>query len=138
MEHALRILTDGAFKLFVYLCLLARRDRGLLEISQVELAKGLGKGPATIRNYLREMEKAGVCRLHGFAPVPYCRGTIEITNDFWPYDRQEQEAGGDAIDDFVGQCGSCSRIAPAFEAPSPPPISSWPDNGRRGVSRLSK
>lgn len=101
VEHALRLLTDGAFKLFVYLCLLARRDRGLLEISQVELAKGLGKGPATIRHYLREMEKAGVCRLHGFAPVPYCRGTIEITDDFWPYYRQEQEAGGDAADEFI-------------------------------------
>lgn len=84
VEKALRILSDGAFKLFVYLCLVARRDRGVVEVSQLELAKNLKKGNQTVRNYLREMEKAGVCRLNGFAPIPYCRGTIEITEEYWP------------------------------------------------------
>lgn len=93
VEKALTLLSDGACKLFVYLCLEAPRDRGTLEVSQLELAKSLRKGTQTIRRHLREMEKNGVCLLSGFAPVPYCRGTIEITEPFWPYRRTPGELG---------------------------------------------
>ena len=93
VEKALTLLSDGACKLFVYLCLEAPRDRGTLEVSQLELAKSLRKGTQTIRRHLREMENNGVCLLSGFAPVPYCRGTIEITEPFWPYRRTPGELG---------------------------------------------
>ncbi len=98
---ALTVLSDGAFKLFVYLCLQAPPDRGALAVSQLELAGSLQKGTQTIRRYLREMEKAGVCRLSGFAPVPYCRGTIEITDSYWPYHRRRRELEKDEGYEFV-------------------------------------
>ena|SRR5687767_15372251 len=62
VEKAMTILSDGAFKLFIYLCLNARRDTGILGISQTELARNVKKGHHTVRLYLREMETAGICR----------------------------------------------------------------------------
>lgn len=111
VEKALAILSDGAFKLFVYLCLLSPRDRGMVQISQLELARGIGKGTQTIRRHLREMQAAGVCRLSGFAPVPYSRGRIEIADAFWPYRRsghtlEEDDASADfaaAIDRLLSE-----------------------------------
>lgn len=100
VERALAILSDGAFKLFIYLCLVAPRDRGTIQTSQLELARGLGKGTQTIRRHLQEMEAAGVCRLSGFAPVPYCRGRIQITDSFWPYHRSGQPED-DPSQDFM-------------------------------------
>jgi len=106
VEKALTILSDGAFKSFIYLCLVVPRDRGRIEISQLELARGLGKGTQTIRRHLREMEEAGVCRLSGFAPIPYCRGTIEINDSFWPYRRSDHKTEVDKeADDFVAAIG---------------------------------
>jgi len=101
VEKALEILSDGAFKLFISLCLLARRDQGVLQISQLELAKNLKKGTQTIRHYLQEMEKAGVCRLSGFEPKPFCRGLIEITDEYWPYERLQSAAQTEAGDEFT-------------------------------------
>ncbi len=105
VEKALQILSDRGFKLFIYLCLAARRDRGILEVSQLELAQGLRWGPQSIRRCLREMEQAGVCRLSGFAPVPFCRGTIEMTDEYWPYHRQANEPDGDTGAEFVAAVG---------------------------------
>lgn len=103
VEKALRLLTDGAFKLYVFLCLEARRDQGIIEVSQTELGKRLNKGNQTIRHYLRELERAGVCRVSGFAPVPYCRGQIEIMDDYWPYHRTPASPADPASEEYLGQ-----------------------------------
>ena len=100
IQTALTLLSDGAFKLFVYLCLQARRDTGVLETTQTELARGLHKGAASIRSYLREMETAGVCRSH-FSHSPASRGHIEVTEAFWPYRKPESEKPDPAAEAFV-------------------------------------
>jgi hypothetical protein len=92
VENAMMKLTDGAFKLFLHLCLMAPRETGLVITSQTELAQRLKKGPSTIRKYLQEMQQKGLCRLSGFEPIPFSRGRIEITAPYWPYDRQEHPA----------------------------------------------
>jgi hypothetical protein len=43
IEKALTLLSDGAFKLFVYLCLHASRQTGSLNLPQAKLASQLGK-----------------------------------------------------------------------------------------------
>jgi hypothetical protein len=98
IEKALTELSDGAFKLFVYLCLHARRDTGGLETTQTELARSLRKGTASIRSYLREMETAGVCRSH-FSRSP-ATGRVEITEAFWPYRKPELEKPDPAAEAF--------------------------------------
>ena len=99
VENALKLLTDGAFKLFIHLCLAAPRETGVLETSQSELARTLHKANGTIRKYLQEMEEQGICRLSGFLPVPYCRGRIEITDAFWPYRRNSAPSSGHTVGD---------------------------------------
>ncbi len=90
VQKAMTMLSDGAFKLFVYLCLHARRDSGLLETSQSDLARAVQKASGTIRSHLREMEAAGICRTQ-FSHHPLAPGSIQITEEFWPY----ESTGGD-------------------------------------------
>jgi hypothetical protein len=103
VENALMTLSDGAFKLFVHLCLLAPRETGIIETSQTELARNLKKGNYTIRKYLQEMQQAGVCRLSGFAPVPYSRGRIEIADEYWPYYGQQTPSKNTTVNESVDQ-----------------------------------
>ena len=87
-EGLLRVITlpDGAFKLYVWLRLNARIDTGSLETSQLDLARTLDKARGTIRSNLRILEQAGVCRME-FPRNPHAQGRIEITDDYWPYER---------------------------------------------------
>ena len=116
VENALMTLSDGAFKLFVHLCLLAPRATGLIQASQSELALNLKKGNYTIRKYLREMEQAGVCRLSGFAPLPYSRGPIEITDEYWPYHRRETPPTSPAVQESVDQVRRLLQDRPCVRA----------------------
>lgn len=114
IENALTLLSDGAFKLFVYLCLHARRDTAVLETTQTELARGLHKGTASLRSYLREMETAGVCRSH-FSRSPASRGRIEVTEAFWPYRKSESEKTDPAAEAFVAALKNLLRPRPCVQ-----------------------
>ena len=100
VQKAMNLLTDGAFKLFVYLCLNARRDTGVLEGSLTQLAKNVKKGQHTVRLHLREMEAAGICRSR-FTRSPLGHGVVEITEKFWPYQTSAQESPSDACAGFI-------------------------------------
>jgi hypothetical protein len=100
IEKAMTTLSDGAFKLFVYLCLNARRDTGILEISQTELARNLKKGQQTLRSYLREMQAAGICRSR-FSHSPLGRGMIEISEAYWPYLKTAEETAANGSSAYV-------------------------------------
>jgi hypothetical protein len=100
VAKALTTLSDGAFKLFLYLCLNARRDTGVLETTQTELARNLKKGTAAIRAYLGEMETAGVC-LSRFSHSPASRGRVEVTEAYWPYQKAEPDKLDDQAEAFV-------------------------------------
>lgn len=82
--QALSLLSDGAFKLFVYLCLYAERMSGQMMLSQAQLARQLGKSPRSIATYLEELRNHGVCHLQS-AANQHQPGRIEIADAFWPY-----------------------------------------------------
>lgn len=115
IEKALTLLSDGAFKLFVYLCLHARRDTGVLETAQTQLARGLHKGTASLRSYLREMESAGVCRSH-FSRSPARRGRIEVTEAFWPYRKPESDKPDPAAEAFVEALKKLLQARPCIQS----------------------
>jgi len=81
-------LPDGPFKLYVWLRLNARIDNGSLETSQSDLSRALKKARGTIRANLKTLEQAEVCRMM-FPRDPHGRGWIQITDDYWPYEREE-------------------------------------------------
>jgi hypothetical protein len=91
VQKTMTLLSDSAFKLFLYLCLNACRDSGILEVSQVDLARGLNKTTRTIRRSLMEMEAAGVLNPTRFTHHPRGHGVIRIAEAFWPYQTQEQK-----------------------------------------------
>ena len=86
VRKAVTLLTDGAFKVFVYICLHAHRSTGTLETGKRKLAKNLHKSQNAVRKYLRELEETGVCKVRP-AQNRYIKGLIEITPEYWPYDR---------------------------------------------------
>lgn len=90
VRKAVTLLTDGAFKVFVYICLYARRNTGSLETSQTELARNIHKSQSSVRNYLRELQDAGVCKVQ-LTQSRHAKGVIEITPEYWPYDRGSGE-----------------------------------------------
>jgi len=86
MAQALSLLSDGAFKLFVYVCLNADRTSGQMPLRQAELARRLGKSRRSITTYLEELGDRGVGHLRP-AANQHQTGRIEIADAFWPYQK---------------------------------------------------
>jgi hypothetical protein len=90
-QTALSMLSDGAFKLFAYLCLGAERPTGRFQATHRELAAALGKSKRIIGSYVTELRQKEVCHVHSgknqFAPTVY-----EISDSYWPYHRAESRA----------------------------------------------
>ncbi|MDA2930357.1 helix-turn-helix domain-containing protein [Acidobacteria bacterium AH-259-O06] len=86
--RALRVLSDGAFKLFAYLCLEADRQTGRFQSTQGELAQALGKSRRALGTYLQELEAKGICEVRN-GKNQYARTTVQIGESYWPY-RQPQ------------------------------------------------
>jgi len=85
-RKALALLSDGAFRLFAYLCLEADRRTGRFRATHKELATALRKSKRVIGTYVAELEAEGICLVkpgkNQFA------GTIfEISDGYWPYHR---------------------------------------------------
>lgn len=93
---ALELLSDGTFKLFVWLCLHAERSRGAVSATPAQLARALGKKETDIHLALDELERQGVCTLRA-------DGVIEMKDRFWPYQRQCDSAESDAARCYVAE-----------------------------------
>ncbi len=83
VQRAALLLTDAAFKVYVWLCLHAQRDLGCLQVSADDIAAALHKTRHEVRDCLVELDRAGVC---------HCGPTnrVRICDSFWPYTRTEQ------------------------------------------------
>jgi hypothetical protein len=82
--QALLLVSDGAFKLFAYLSLTAGRSTGRVQVTQLELARALGKSRNSISSYLEELTQQGICVIQP-SPNQHRPGEIEIADAFWPY-----------------------------------------------------
>ena len=102
VEQALALLSDGAFKLFVFGCLHAERRTARLRFRQADLARRLGKSPRSIGAYLQELERHGVCAVQA-AANQHQPGWIEIADRFWPYHKQSVEPPANDQADYLEQ-----------------------------------
>ena len=102
VEQALTLLSDGAFKLFLYICLHAERRTARLRFRQNDLALRLGKSPRSITSYLQELQRHGVCAVEA-AANQHQDGWIEIADRFWPYHKQRVDAPADDHIDYLEQ-----------------------------------
>ncbi len=78
------LLSDGAFKLYVFLCLRADRNSACLEIDQASVAKSIAKSRRSVIAYFEELKQRGVCKMR-FAANQHTRGVAQICDAFWPY-----------------------------------------------------
>jgi hypothetical protein len=80
------ILSDGAFRLYIHLCLNADRSTGRLRARNADLAKALRKSRRSVVAYLEELRTLDVCTIRS-AVNQHAVGEIEVSDAFWPYER---------------------------------------------------
>jgi hypothetical protein len=90
-RKALRLLSNGAFRLFAHICLEADRRTGRLHATHKELATALGKSKRAIGTYAAELESKGVCLLKP-GKNQFASTVFEITDPYWPYHRADSGA----------------------------------------------
>lgn len=87
MKEALTLLSDGAFKIHVYVCLHADRRTAQLRFRMAELAQATGHSTRSLTSYLEELRSAEVSLIYR-AANQHEVGRIEIRDRFWPYEKQ--------------------------------------------------
>ena len=115
VELAVTLLSDAAFKLFVWLCLHADRGSGFISASPAMLATALNKTESDIKAALEEMLRQSVCNISA--------DEIEITERFWPYQRARLSTACEDLNVHIAQVKKCflerrcvrSRFTPADE-----------------------
>ena len=101
--EALLILSDGAFKVFAWLCLNADRHTGQIRISAPEISRELRKSEPWTQTALTELAEHGVCR--------WMEEMVEIADVYWPYEKQ---LAGTGPDEYVAQV---RRMLPGPDSP---------------------
>jgi hypothetical protein len=92
---ALSLLSDGAFKLYVHLCLQANRHTGRAVIELPQLTELLQKDALSVEAGLAELQRHEVCERHG--------DQVEICDRFWPYQKQIAVVTSNPQVEFVRQ-----------------------------------
>jgi hypothetical protein len=95
VAQAMTLLSDGAFKLYLHLCLQAERHTGRVVFNPAEWMQALGKDPAWSEACLGELYRNHVCEGGG--------GGVEICDRFWPYEKQAGGAAAAPEVEFVRQ-----------------------------------
>jgi hypothetical protein len=94
LSKALERLSDGAFKIFVYVCLHADRRSAQLRFRMAELAHATGHSTRSLTSYLEEIRKSEVALVYR-AANQHELGRIEVCDSFWPYHKQVAESAED-------------------------------------------
>jgi hypothetical protein len=100
VSHALPLLSDGAFKLYIHLCLTAERSTGQVQADHADLANALGKSRRSVVVYLEELRRQGVCKTRP-ARNQHDQGQIEICDAFWPYERPPAQRKPQSLADYT-------------------------------------
>ncbi len=84
MLRAFNILSDGAFRLYFYVCLHASRTSATYVSSQALLAKSVHRSKGSTGKYIEEMRAAGVLDVNR-ARNQHEESAMKICERFWPY-----------------------------------------------------
>jgi hypothetical protein len=98
VAQAMTLLSDGAFKLYLHLCLQANRHTARVVLNPTEWMNLLGKDPAWIEACLGELYRNRVCDRDG--------GSVEVYDRFWPYQKLAGVAAAAPEVEFVRQVRS--------------------------------
>ena len=112
--QAMERVSDGAFKLFVYLCLKADRSTGELTVSPTQLARTLRKSRRSLSTYLAELPSRGLCQLT-LARNQHEHTRLQICEPFWPYRRSPAQEPEAAESQYLDQIARLLRDAPGVQ-----------------------
>jgi len=114
VARALQCLSDGSFRLYLYLCLHASRDSGCLTVNESELARVLHKSRRSIITYFEELCRQQVCRT---APAvnQHRGGEVEICDAFWPYHKAATPAISPELARYVEQIRTLLAARPCVQ-----------------------
>jgi len=104
VAQALVLLSDGAFKLYIHLCLEADRHTGRVRSAPAEWMRLLRKNAASLEADFAELHRQGICERH--------HDWVEICDRFWPYQKQVAVATSSPEAEFVRQARE-AFLAPA-------------------------
>jgi hypothetical protein len=115
VAEALTLLSDAAFRLYMYICLNADRHTGRFRLDPRHLARVLGTTQAAIEERLGELCSRGVCCQQA--------DVVEICERYWPYQKRMPAKQDDRQTEYVGQVKAaflepacvCSAFTPADE-----------------------
>jgi len=102
VSRALILLSDGAFKVYFYLCLNANRADGSMAVSYFDVAHALAKSRRSIATYFEELRRHGVCQIHP-AVNQHKSSEIEICDEFWPYTRPKSSPNSTGSESYFLQ-----------------------------------
>jgi hypothetical protein len=96
MATALRLLSDAAFKLYVFLCLNVDRHSARMIWEARELANLLQRDRQSVTDALEELCRREVCMRHPDADgrIAPDQISVEICDRFWPYEKPPVEEFG--------------------------------------------
>jgi len=98
--QALTQLSDGAFKLFVFLCLKADRQTAAYTVSQHSLASAIGKSKPATEEYIAELKTKGFCSVRP-SRIPYVGTSFRISEKYWPYQSADSDSENKASNGYV-------------------------------------
>lgn len=87
VQQALLSLSDGAFRLYFYLCLNASRRTGRVSISYADLAHTLTRSRRSISSHFDELRRQGICVIQPAVNQHHCT-EVEIADEYWPYTKE--------------------------------------------------
>lgn len=102
VARALALLSDGAFRMYIHVCLNADRRTGRLRAEHGGLACALRKSRRSVVTYLDELRRHGVCHIQA-AVNQHLGGEIEICDAFWPYEKAPSSPKTDTLAGYIEQ-----------------------------------
>jgi hypothetical protein len=108
-ESARRVLSAGAFALYMHLVVNADRRHGLIRFKSRHLVRDSGHCLRATMTHIEEMEAKQVC-VHRAALNQYREGEIEICDAFWPYIKERLPQIQSDLQSFVCEVKELLRM----------------------------
>jgi hypothetical protein len=100
VTRAMTLLSDGAFKVYMHVCLTANRSTGRLKVAHRDLAIALKKSQRSVVSYLEELREHQICSVE-VALNQHVAGHIEVCDPFWPYVKCRDQDVGQTVASYV-------------------------------------
>jgi hypothetical protein len=118
VTRAMARLSDGAFKVYMHVCLTADRSTGRMKVAYGDIATTLKKSRRSIVTYLEELREHQICSIEA-ARNQHTVGHIEVCDSFWPYVKcrgdQDREKAVDAYVEAIRQLLAARKcVKPVF------------------------